>query len=460
MDPWIIVVAFLYHPTHRHKHELYAVNKKFQEWVTQLYRKQFVCDWRYLPLDERTKVFKITQYYCGEELPPQITYVEATAFNNHAWPAWPTALKHLNLNINMNMNADNQPPLHNLPSSLEILELKDFNQPITLPEELVRFNMSFNFNQPIVFPPHLKYLMLGPNFKQAVDYWPPQLEVLTIIQNLPCGKIHGLPSSLFGLSLGYNFDQPIVLPPNLKYLYMTLNGGIFNQPLHLPDSLTSLRCSKCFNQPLVLPSGLSTLIFGNDFNQKLELPSSLVKLRLGHCWNQSFGSLPHSLRSLELGDQFNQPISLPPNLSLLRFGRMFNQTLLLPLTLSYLTFGRRFNQPISLPPHLTVLEFGDDFNQPLDLPKHLVALGLGKGFRQCLHDFLPPALHTLMFYNANLFDFPPRQRQWLLRQNGNLIVFYKQKLDRLRMHFKKRRTRKRHSSRVLRPCKKRKITPR
>ena len=83
----------------------------------------------------------------------------------------------------------------------------------------------------------------------------------------------------------------------------------------------------------VLPD-LETLIFVYNFNRSIKVV------------------LPHNLKDLEFGTEFNQPIEkgvLPSFLKNLTLGRDFDQSIekgVLPETLKTLTLGQNFKQPI------------------------------------------------------------------------------------------------------------------
>jgi len=149
-------------------------------------------------------------------------------------------------------------------SNLKELVLKTIDREVStsLPLTLESLTLGWVGKTGIVLPSQLKHLY--------VQNWDPKLE------------IGDLPSTLETLDMTV-YRRPLdpgVLPPNLKTLYMKFNKRF--QLGVLPDSLTSLNLS-IYNQPLdpfVLPAGLKTLNL-HSFNKPLgkdSLPNSLTDL--------------------------------------------------------------------------------------------------------------------------------------------------------------------------------------
>ena len=125
----------------------------------------------------------------------------------------------------------------------------------------------------------------------------------------------------------------------------------------------------------ILPSYLKTVDLGNNFNQPIGenvLPNSLKTINFGCNFNQSIGEnvLPSSLESINFGCKFNQPIGeniLPNYLKTIEFGWKFNQPIgenVLPNSLKTIKFRCRFNQPIGeniLPASIKRVEIGDSY---------------------------------------------------------------------------------------------------
>ena len=98
-----------------------------------------------------------------------------------------------------------------------------------------------------------------------------------------------------------------------------------------------------------LPLGLRSLALGDSFDQAFELTSRLPHLEtltFGDAFNQRIEALPSSLQNLTFGDDFDQPIEhlLLPYLQRLSFGHCFDQLLGDRLELRSLTIGDSFKQ--------------------------------------------------------------------------------------------------------------------
>ncbi|GAM19677.1 hypothetical protein SAMD00019534_028520 [Acytostelium subglobosum LB1] len=215
-----------------------------------------------------------------------------------------------------------------------------------------------------------------------------------------------LPSSITKLIIG-KYDhalEPGSLSPSItelkaKYLSHKL------QPDVLPPSITTLTLGSCLKkiQPHTLPSSLISLTieattFGDPDATPFvpgSLPDSLQTLILSDDFNQSLkaGILPMSLTVLHFGDRYNHPLPpgiLPSSLKILKFIGLFNQSLApgsLPSSLNTLELGNCFNLPLvrgSIPDSLTKLTFGNLFNHPIPdhvLPLSITSLKFGKYYR-------------------------------------------------------------------------------
>ena len=180
-------------------------------------------------------------------------------------------------------------------------------------------------------------------------------------------------------------------------LYNIKFGNYFSAEITvdmLPHNIKILTLGHDFNQSIQLPQSLQTLTFGAWFNQPIVLPQSLHILKFGFHFNQSI-QLPQSLQTLCFGAMFNQPLNaLPHNLQILTFGHNFNHPIVLPQSLKVLIFGNRFEQQLDLlPQNLQTLILGNNFIHPIILPQNLLTLKFGLNFNQPLE--LPPNLQTL-----------------------------------------------------------------
>ena len=119
----------------------------------------------------------------------------------------------------------------------------------------------------------------------------------------------------------------VIFPPGLQSL--TLENGLYNlDQIKCLDSLEFLKLGD-FEPPLEgnLPKNLKSLVLGETFNQKLEeilLPQTLQHLDVGMTYNHSLDhvNFPEILSSLTFGDKFNQSFETVklPNLQDLSLG--------------------------------------------------------------------------------------------------------------------------------------------
>lgn len=165
----------------------------------------------------------------------------------------------------------------------------------------------------------------------------------------------------------------------------------YDEDVRFHSKLDHLRFSDDFNAKLVqLPMSLKTLELGKNYNQpttmlnKRVLPTSLTRLQFGLSFNQSIQphSLPASLKSLSFDQHFNQPLSsdmIPPTLETLTLGSSFQNQLFLPPTLTSLVLGSSIHNITlegGLPSSLTSLELGKDMVNIL--PTGLLPVSLKK----------------------------------------------------------------------------------
>ncbi len=312
-----------------------------------------------------------------------------TVIENHLSFSFPKTLKIIRIGSHNLQFSDSM--FTNLPNQLEKLSFpRFFNSPISnLPASLISLTLGQEFNQSFILPPNLQILFFG-----------------------------------------NKFNQPIELVPSLKYLYF---GSDFNQPINIPNGLKSLHVSKNYHHNILFPTTLTSLYFNSGFvSPNLQSLPKLKRLHLGstynHTWqfidhqksnilsriilpqalkhmtifnnhfNAPIGLLPNGLQSLKLSwTMFNRPLgNLPNSLQVLQLGNNFNHPLgNLPNSLQVLLLGNEFNHPLgNLPNSLEVLQLGNNFNHPLgNLPNLLKELTLGKDF-QCQIVNIPPSLET------------------------------------------------------------------
>ena len=267
----------------------------------------------------------------------------------------PQALRHLRFGYKFNHSVDHLP-------NLETLTLGNaFTRSIDLlPQTLTKLIVEGPgaFNQKIPSLPNLTNLSIFSQFNQPLDHLPSSVTslVLLAISKVPASKtlthlccygdlISSIPDSLTSL----NCTRPspatmeIISKSSISSLEYTLqNVGLIHC---LPESLTTLVLTR-FTR-----FSMTTKI--------AYLPASLTRLEFhGNLKVYSANNLPPSLTHLILFS-CKQPIDcFPPNLTHLSFASTFNHSITgkLPQTLKSLELGTGFSQPLrSLPLSLKVL---------------------------------------------------------------------------------------------------------
>eukprot|EP01112_Ceratiomyxa_fruticulosa_P009350 TRINITY_DN2436_c0_g2_i5.p1 TRINITY_DN2436_c0_g2~~TRINITY_DN2436_c0_g2_i5.p1 ORF type:complete len:208 (-),score=13.75 TRINITY_DN2436_c0_g2_i5:294-917(-) len=151
-------------------------------------------------------------------------------------------------------------PLVNIPASLQYLKTGEM------------YNCPFDD----VLPEGLQKLVTGGYYNQVINQLPTSLTHLTLSENFT-QKILRLPGSLRSLMLRsvlFNYDLKDVLPPSLRYLYLS---DSYNHPLDLSK----------------LPN-LQTLSLGSGFTQRIDfVPRSLELLFLPRGYSHSTTHLEH-----------------------------------------------------------------------------------------------------------------------------------------------------------------------
>ncbi len=250
------------------------------------------------------------------------------------------------------------------------------------------------------------------------------LELMEIYNKIKAGKVTKLLDNTYELVLSVG-DLVLIsqLPPKLRKLGV---DDCFQNVDHLfqtnlPDSLTELKFHNSdFNQPIILPPNLQTLDFHGccEFNHKFKsLPPTLTVLALSANYSHKFdiGFLPNNLTSLKFGWAYyhifeHDFFSNLQSLKVLKF-KSFNQEFnigFLPTSLIKLDLGEDFNQilkPKSLPPNLQYLHFDfgiqsdASFNRSIAynvLPLSLTSLDLGNTYNQKIEpNILPLSLKRL-----------------------------------------------------------------
>lgn len=127
-----------------------------------------------------------------------------------------------------------------------------------------------------------------------------------------------------------------------------------------------------FNEQIILPPNLIRLTMGYSFNKSIILPANLTDLTMGHSFDKRI-KFPANLTQLTMGFNFKYPIILPTNLTHLTMGHSFDHPLILPTTLTHLTmeFGDCYYSSITIPPNVIDLQIMCDLYHPIILPHKL-----------------------------------------------------------------------------------------
>jgi hypothetical protein len=242
-------------------------------------------------------------------------------------------------------------------------------------------------------PDKLKYLEIldDINFESLDSYFKTNP---LFLETLKLGQTHHLPQQR-------NYKNSILIPPNLKYLYL----GVSDQNTHelkltdkleiciyygggyienyLPETLRILRISDLrgisiipdsveeitidkSTHDIILGKRCKKAIFENRFDKKVLLNDKLEILELGNSFNSEI-NLNKNLKFLYIGSTFNQPLKLNKNL--------------VRLDISMKTWQRpypkaKFNSTLILNEGLKYLRISSDFNEDLTTPKSLKRLTL------------------------------------------------------------------------------------
>ncbi|GAM25358.1 hypothetical protein SAMD00019534_085330 [Acytostelium subglobosum LB1] len=290
----------------------------------------------------------------------------------------------------------------------------------------------YNDSKQVKFPASVTSLTLGPKYNKLInsDTLPPTLTTLIFDPFYPRDIIlTNLPKSLKTLILPHT-QAPVLnkdcLPPGLTTLNLGDEFECELMPGFLPQTLTSLNLGSEFDHdlhPRSLPPSLMELKIGPNFEGVLEgmLPSTLTSLTFDpeSVYDYEFlpGTLPAGLKTLVLGNDYNQPFivgSLPPSLTSLSFvgDNYYEHPFapgVLPTTLTSLKFSK-FTQVVKSAPYPTSitkmrLECNDLFPSVV-FPSSLTKLSLINDYFLSNEEepvpFMPDSSLTRLNYNGYL----------------------------------------------------------
>lgn len=192
------------------------------------------------------------------------------------------------------------------------------NLPVIIPCNVTHLRFGDEFNQPVYIPNKVRYLKFGCKFNQ--NHPPPMLPdgLETLIFSSVLQNHIPIPCSVKNLSLNTVVALTENLPKALKKLsfvhchvhirmdyflqfhalQILKTGWAFNQPVHLPPSLTHLKLGRNFNQEIFLPSNLTLLELGRHFQRKIALPLGLREISVDRFFKFQNILSPGPLRSL------------------------------------------------------------------------------------------------------------------------------------------------------------------
>ena len=177
--------------------------------------------------------------------------------------------------------------------------------------------------------------------------------------------------------------------------------------LHLFVNLKSIIFVDSFNSNIDLSklNKLEEINYGTYFNQEISqnnLPNKLKTIKFGLNFIRKINSLPNSIEKLSFSNRHNNSINFSTNLKTLVLGDAYNQLLDLPNKLESLTLGYHYNKPLNLPENLKSLVLGTKFNQEINFNKNIKELTIGEQYNQKL--ILPTSITSLTLKDKNILS--------------------------------------------------------
>lgn len=164
-----------------------------------------------------------------------------------------------------------------LPEALQKLVIlsTSFNRPLRLPSTLQSLYLSSAvFNHPLRLPSTLESLYLtSSTFNHPLDL-PATLRSLYLTSAAFTHPLE-LPAGLKELYLPFNYNHPIDMPAGLEVAKLYLHRN-YSHPVHLPSGLKELYLE--VNTPVVLGPRLVKATFGVQFDQPLVIPPTMKEL--------------------------------------------------------------------------------------------------------------------------------------------------------------------------------------
>jgi len=223
-------------------------------------------------------------------------------------------------------------------------------------------------------PPNVQHAQFNNYYWSIIRTFPITLTELKIdsLAGLDTGSVN-LPPNLRNLTLGSNdnWDALASWPSTLTHLAFCEFGGLENDFV-VPASVECLNLGHCFflrRLRIKFPATLTHLTFlSTIFPDRADfctLPTKLKSLSLGESFNEPLhdGFLPDSLQRLYFGNCFEQSlanIALPSGLTHLEFGCFYDKSLQevsFPLSLRYLSIPANYPHNLPALPETTALVY-------------------------------------------------------------------------------------------------------
>jgi hypothetical protein len=134
-----------------------------------------------------------------------------------------------------------------------------YNQKIyNFPKNLTHLTFGWSFNQKVNnLPKNLTHLTFGLFFKKKVNNLPKNLTHLIFGEKFN-QKLNNMPKNLKLLGLGWNFQNEIIFPKNLKKLLLTCNNILINnipeqiEKIYIDFSYCNIQNKKVENLPYTI----------------------------------------------------------------------------------------------------------------------------------------------------------------------------------------------------------------
>ena len=234
-------------------------------------------------------------------LPKTLKILRLGEYFNQEINNLPEGLVKLILGENFKKSVDN------LPKGLKYLRF-GYNKAIFCtsyaPRSIYSIDYYSEFNGSIdKLPEGLKVLKLGTNFKGELRNLPKRLKYLHIGSRFN-GNIENLPNGLTKLFIGSSFNGCIdSLPKSLRKIHFSYLSNFVNEMKILPEYLEVLILGTEYNNNIILPNSLKFIFFGRNYSKQIpKLPNNLKNVCFEYLNDANqICNLPESLEYLSIG---------------------------------------------------------------------------------------------------------------------------------------------------------------